>query len=131
MRKRKLTKSKLLVELRRLLITPDTKIVKRKLHDHLGNSTWTEETSHEGKIIVSNIKISLDPRRDGSLTLVIHELLHIYMSVYHRISSIFNTDLEESAIQAWETDLMNYLQAPQREKKLESWNRAIQRKIIL
>lgn len=60
---------------------------------------------------------------------MVHELLHVYFALYFHIGKILDDSLEESAILAWERDLINYLQAPQREKKLESWNRAIQRKL--
>lgn len=111
------------------MVRPDTKIIIRKLRDHLGNAQWNTEIASEGSRTVSNIRISIDLRRDSPLSLVVHELLHVYMSLYLHIGSLLDDSLEESAILAWERDLINYLQAPQREKKLESWNQAIRRKL--
>lgn len=87
------------------------------------------ENTTEGTKNVSNIRISLDPRRDGLVTTVIHELLHIYMAIYLHIGEILSDELEEAAILAWERSLDTWLNSPTREKQLESWSRAIERKL--
>ena len=123
-------KLRLLTELRRLLVQPDTHIINRKLRNHCGKSTWEEDFDENKLVFAKNIRIYLDPRRDGPVTLVIHELLHIYMSLYLKIGSILALELEEVAILAWERKLFDYLHAPQHEKLLESWSNAIKRKLV-
>ena len=51
------------------------------------------------------------------------------MSLYLRVGDLLAENLEEDAILAWENSLFYYLQAPQREHMLESWNKAIKRKL--
>src|SRR4030095_13431418 len=106
MNKRRISKLPLLHALRRLLTRPDTKVVKKKLRDHCGYSTW--ELSDDTKQ-PQNIRIFLDPRRDGPVSLVIHELLNFYMSAFLNIQSTLSVELEEAAVLAWEKSLFNYL----------------------
>ncbi len=93
-----------------------------------GQSTWQYEIV-DGEHRVSNIRIFLDPRRDGHVRLVIHELLHIYMSMLLSIDRRMVYELEEKAILGWEDCLYKYLHAPKREHLLESWAQAIGRKL--
>src|SRR6185503_10233407 len=126
MNKRRISKLQLLQALRRLLVRPDTKVVRKKLHDHCGYSTWelNDDTKQP-----QNIKIYLDPRRDGPVSLVIHELLHVYMHTFLNIQSAMSVELEEAAVLAWEKALFSYLHVATREPLLESWMQAINRKI--
>ena len=124
-----MNKRRLLQGLRKLLVQPDTRIVKRKLQNHNGNSAWKHNIDPNGSISAKNILICLDPRRDNHVSLVIHELLHIFMSNVLRIDLHMNYDLEESAILGWEKSLYDYLRKPKNEKLLESWSNAIQRKL--
>jgi hypothetical protein len=117
------------VELRKLLVQPDTRILKRKLKNHCGKSTWEEEFIGIERRKVTKIIIYCDFRRDGVVNLVLHELLHVYMSIYLKISSIMTIELEEAAILAWERSLSEYLHSPSREKLLESWSKSIERKL--
>jgi len=78
---------------------------------------------------VKNITIYLDPRRDGKVRLVIHELLHIRMQVLLGIDKEMVYDLEEAAILAWESYLYQWLHKPEQHVALESWNQAITRKM--
>lgn len=111
--------------MRKLLARSDTTIVKRKLRI-CGQSIWEHENEQ-----VSNIRIFLDPRRDGHVRLVIHELLHVYMSIHIDIDRRMVYEMEEVAICAWERLLYDYLHSPKREHLLESWSVAIQRKLAL
>lgn len=76
-----------------------------------------------------DIRIYLDPRRDGKVPLVIHELLHVHMAMHLDIDVRMVYELEEAAIRAWEDKLYAYLHDPKRGKQLESWNKAIDRKM--
>lgn len=109
-------------ELRRLLARPDTRVIRRRLRV-CGQSTWNDEGG------VSDITIYLDPRRDGHVRLVIHELLHVYMAQHLSIGKRMVYEVEEAAILAWERLLYDYLHAAKREKLLESWSQAIARKL--
>lgn len=51
------------------------------------------------------------------------------MANYLYIDKILTYELEESAILAWERALYDWLSAPQHEKQLESWSKAIERKL--
>jgi hypothetical protein len=77
---------------------------------------------------VWNIRIYLDPRRDGKVKLVLHELLHVYMGTHLRLDDRMVYELEEAAILAWEEKLYDWLHDPRRADALESWSRAIERK---
>lgn len=117
----KLTPVRLLAELRKLLARPDTKVRFRKLLT-CGHSTWELDEDERP----FNITIYADQRRDGRVRLVLHELLHIYMRLDRQM---FYT-LEEAAILAWEKAVYERLQSPKHHKELESWNQAIERKLL-
>jgi len=121
-----MTKIRLLRELRKLLIQPDTRIVTRKLRDHIGNSTWLEEKTDDNSIKITKLRITVDPRRDISVSTVLHELIHVFISLY---SFKLSKELEEDIVYAYEMSLMQYIQLPSNEKLLESWTKAVQRKL--
>lgn len=75
------------------------------------------------------ITIYVDPRRDGRVRLVIHELLHIRMRLLCGLGDHLTYELEEAAIMALEEKLYSYLHDSKRAKVLESWDQAIQRKM--
>lgn len=68
-------------------------------------------------------------RRDNLVSLVLHELLHIFMSYHFKIDRLLSQELEETAILAWESQLYGFLLEPRNEKLLESWSKAIERKL--
>jgi hypothetical protein len=121
----KLNKLRLLAELRRLLRKPDTRVVERKLRHACGESTWRV---HETQGI-QDITVVLDPRRDGRVRLVIHELLHVYFGEQYDWHDKWTYELEESVILALEKKLYDWLHDPKRADALESWSRAIERKM--
>jgi hypothetical protein len=117
----KLTKLRLLGHLRKLLARPDTRVINRRLKT-CGHSTWDYDTE-SGEI--TNITIYVDFRRDGRVRLVLHELLHMLM----KLDSSMVYELEESAILAWESLIYSWLHDSKRAKELESWDKAIERKM--
>lgn len=125
MAKQRLTRAMLTVALRGLLTRPDTRVVKRKLKE-CGQSTWIKEKAPDGTARVSGITVFIDRRRDGIVRLVIHELLHIYFS---DIGERMVYALEEPAILAWEDTVYGHLHKPSNEKQLESWAKAIERRM--
>jgi hypothetical protein len=127
MSKRRVTKLSLLVDLRKMLARPDTRVIQRR-QTICGKSTW-EIATEPGEAPVSKITIYMDPRRDGKVRLVIHELLHIRMQALLGIDHQMVYDLEEAAILAWEKKLYDWLHDPKRHVQLESWNQAIERKM--
>lgn len=60
---------------------------------------------------------------------MIHELLHIYMGVHLNLDARLVYELEEEAILAWEKLLYAWLHHPKRSSALESWDKAIERKM--
>lgn len=129
MRKRKLTKLRLLADLRKRLSRPDTR-VKLQRQTICGQSTWMEDFDNStSSIVITNVVIFLDPRRDGRTRLVIHELLHIWMAEHFQLHDRMVYELEEEAICGWEKLLYARLHSPKHAKELDNWDRAIQRKI--
>jgi hypothetical protein len=124
MGKQRINPRSLRAELRQMLIRPDTKIVTRKLKI-CGHSEWEEIVTPDGSVRICNIKIYLDPRRDGHVRLVIHELLHMYF----RLGKTMVYDMEEAAILAWEKLIYDELHLPRNERLLESWSQSIKRKM--
>ena len=127
MAKRRMTKLSLLADLRKLLARPDTKVVQRR-QKWCGQSTWLE-TGVGADRAITNITIFMDPRRDGKIRLVIHELLHIHMAIHLGVDRRMVYELEEVAICAWENKLYQWLHDSKRHAALESWNQAIERKL--
>lgn len=117
-----MTKLSLLSSLRRLLARPDTRVIERKLRE-CGQSTWTVTDG-----VAHDITILVDPRRDGRVRLVIHELLHIHMAALLGIDRL-TYELEEAAVLAWEAKLYSWLHDAKRAAALESWNKSIERKM--
>ena len=119
-----MSKLRLLTELRKLLAQPDTTVRTRR-------SRWcgemTYELNEQGK--PCKITIMLDPRRDGRITLVLHELLHIWTQHHLGLENRLTYELEEAAVLAWEDMLYFYLHDAKRHVALESWNQAIARKM--
>src|SRR6266478_772564 len=118
-----MSKLRLLLELRKLLARPDTRVTERR-QKWCGQSTWMVD---EGK--VSQITILLDPRRDGRVRLVIHELLHVWMQHHLGLENRLTYELEEAAVLAWERTLYAHLHNAKRADALESWDKAIERKM--
>lgn len=108
-----------------MLAQPDTKVIQRRLKI-CGESNWEWDTETKK---VTNIRIYLDPRRDGRVSLVLHELLHIWWGVHMEMHNRLVYELEESAVRAWEKTLYLWLHDSKRAAALESWNQAIQRKM--
>ena len=124
MAKRRMSKLRLLAELRKLLAQSDTTVRTRR-------SRWcgemTYEVSEQGK--PCKIAIMLDPRRDGKVRLVIHELLHIWIQHHLGLENRLTYELEEAAVLAWEDKLYEWLHVAKHHVQLESWNQAIERKM--
>lgn len=124
MAQRKMTKLRLLAELRKLLSRPDTTVTYKRLRI-CGHSRWEYDDVTNAPI---RIHIVVDPRRDGAIRVVLHELLHVYMDWKLGIGDKMVYEVEEEGILAWERLVYDYLHVPKREKLLESWNQAIGRK---
>jgi hypothetical protein len=73
--------------------------------------------------------VTIDPRLDGRVTVVIHELLHVYLSERLSIEKVASERVVEAMINGLEAELYNYVSAPSRTHLLESWNKAIGRKL--
>lgn len=129
MPKTRMTKLRLLADLRRRLSRPDTKVKLKKM-TICGQCTWKEEILPDCPTpVISEVTIYLDPRRDGRVRLVIHELLHAWMQQHFFLGSRMVYELEEVAICAWEDKLYAYLHAENHAAELENWDRAIRRKL--
>jgi hypothetical protein len=130
MRKRRLNQPLLLKELRKLLILPDTVIHLRKFKDLHGHSAWDWSTNDiSNEIEPSKIRIHVDPRRDSRVSVVIHELLHVYLHKLIQLDSKMTEPLEEAVILGLEKELFSYLSRPNNLKLLESWHNAVERKL--
>ncbi len=123
----KLNQLQMLRELRKILVRPDTSVVIRRLTGKYAHSRffiWNEEPRE-----IKDIRIFIDPRQDSHVTLIIHELLHIYLAQYFMIDQKLNDRLEEDVVLALEARLFDYLRDPKNVKLLESWDKAIKRKL--
>lgn len=125
---KRLSKLATLARLRKLLARPDTRVVERHMKE-CGQSTWHYDEAVNGTKEITSIVIYLDPRRDGRVRVVLHELLHVLMDAEFKLTEALTYEMEEVAILAWEKKLYDYLHVPQRHKQLESWNQAILRKM--
>lgn len=88
-----------------------------------------EEILPTGEVVIKDLVIYLDPRRDGRVRLTIHELLHVWMMEHLHLRDRLVYELEEAAILAWEGKIYSYLHAEKHAAELENWDRAIQRKL--
>lgn len=90
-----------------------------------GHSTWVV---HEMDGI-QGITIYYDPRRDGHVRLVIHELLHIWFGYHYLTHQAWTYEVEEQVVLGLEKLLYDWLHDPKRADALESWSQAIERKM--
>ena|SRR6185369_7214373 len=116
----RLNAKSLLVHIRKLLARSDTKVVERRLK-HCGQSRFLMDDD----LGPSEIQIFIDPRRDGRVRVVIHELLHVWFADHFKLDRRLVYALEEPVICALEEQLYSLLG----HDALESWNKAIKRKM--
>lgn len=127
----RLNELQMLRELRKLLTRPDLTVTKRRLsgkYAHADYFVTVDEPNSQRQ--VKDIKIYIDPRQDSHITLILHELLHIFVGLNYDIDLKLNDRLEESIVLALESHLFSYLRDPRNMKQLESWDQAIKRKIL-
>ena len=106
-------------QLRKLLMHKEVHLQFRPLNDATARVDW------ENVSPPSRVRIVVDHDQDGRIRCIIHELLHLVL--YDIMEQNFNTELQETAIDAWEKLLWeNVSFSPQ---KLGSWRRAIAKKL--
>jgi len=76
---------------------------------------------------VDSIKITVDTRKDPIVSLVLHELVHAWILINLEIP--LDSSLEEKLVLTLENTLFDYLLQPSHEKELQSWTKAIERKL--
>ena len=99
----------------------------RKLRTEHGYTDWAynDETGR-----CEDLVITIDNRIVGNVTLVIHELLHIYFEEKYHLTKDFAYEVQEALIYGLERELAAYLAHPPRAKLLNSWTKAIGRKLV-
>jgi hypothetical protein len=102
-------------------------LTKKRLEDRYAHADF--QITIEDPRLVKDIRIYIDPRKDNHISLVLHELLHIYVALELSLDLKFNDNLEEWIVLSLESALFNYLRNPGNQKLLESWDRAIKRKL--
>lgn len=72
-----------------------------------------------------NVRIVVDPDKDGRIRCVVHELLHVALT--ENLRPIMDAVLEEFVILALEEGMDEYIKSSPR--RLTSWRRAIETKL--
>jgi len=123
---RPMNRRQLLEELKRLLNSPSVAVRKGRLRREHGLSVYDRDKNTNELI---DIKITIDPRNAAKVTVMIHELLHIYLAQKHNIDFLFSTPIEEAIVTGLAEDLGEYLHNPENESLFHSWVRAVEAKL--
>lgn len=123
---RRMSKRRLLEVLRDLLESPIASIRRGKLRKEHGLTNYDRDPATGD---LTNIKIVIDPRNSPVVTIVIHELLHVYMAQQHEIDRLFSESLEESMVKGLADELESYLHDTKNERLFLSWVRAVEAKL--
>lgn len=104
--------------LRNLLSSPKAQLSIRPLANASASVTWEGQPPDQ-------IKITVDPDREGRIRCVAHELLHVVFS--DDLRTLVDDDLDELIILALENAIVDYIKDSK--PRLAAWRRAIEAKL--
>ena len=123
---RRISKRRLLSELRALLESPLVHIRRGKLRKEHGTAVYTRDDKTGD---ITNIKIVVDSRNSPVVSITIHELLHVYMAMNHKIDLEFTEFLEEAIIKGLTCELESYIHDSKNEKIFKAWVKVVEEKL--
>jgi hypothetical protein len=122
----RLSKRRMLDRLMDLLDSPSLQLRKGKLKREHGNLHYDR---HPETNDVINTKIVIDPRNSPVVSIVIHELLHLYLAKFHTIDKMFCEALEEAVVKGLTDELEAYLHETKNERLFQSWVKTVEAKL--
>jgi hypothetical protein len=123
---RRMSRKALLEKLKSLLLSPQVALSRGHLRRERGITDYDRD-KETGDLI--NIKITIDPRNSPVVTIVIHELLHVYVAKYHEIDRLFTEPLEEAMVEGLADELEMYLNRIENERLFQTWVRMVDEKL--
>lgn len=105
---------------------PTVTLKRGRLRREHGLCSWDPDPEN---IDVKRVVITVDPRNAPLVSVVLHELLHVYMTMLFEIESYFDDRLEEAIILGLEKQLETYINRSRNEKLLQKWSKAIEKKL--
>jgi hypothetical protein len=108
-------------------VRPTTILRQHRLKTEHAKSSWGSVDPETSQVV--GLVITIDPRLLGLVQAVIHELIHVYFVEHTRFFYTLSEDVEEAMVVALARDLAEYLETPSRTPLLDSWSKAIQRKL--
>jgi len=121
-----MSKRQLLESLRTLLDSSALVIRRGKLKKEHGLTLYERDPITDELI---NIKITIDSRNSPVVTIVVHELLHVYMAQHYEIDRKFTEPLEEAIVKGLADELENYLHDSKNARLFQTWVNAVEAKL--
>lgn len=121
---RRMSQKGFLQALMNLLQSPEVQTKAGKLAKHHGLTFYDRDKDTQ---VLKNIKITIDPRNSPVVTIVIHELLHVYFAKYHSIDKSFTDPIEEAIVESVSIQLTTYLHKHPR--LFQTWVEAVADKL--
>jgi len=119
---------RLLERLMVLLLDPKVKMRTRKLRSEHGTTDYNRDPQTRE---VRDMLITIDPRNAAVVTIVIHELLHLFMAIEYQVDRNFGEMLEEGIVKGLTEELQSYIHDAKRGKLLQKWVIAVNAKLNL
>lgn len=125
---RRVNRKQLLERLWDFLHSPELRVRKGRLRKEHGQAYY--HRSDETKAITA-MRIVIDPRNAPTVSILIHELLHLYLAIHYEFDLLFAEPLEEVMVEALTTKLTGYLHDVKHEKLLQKWIKALEERLSL
>jgi len=117
----KLTVKRLHQECKSLFLQEDTRLVEKPLEGYQAQAVWDHTISPP-----KDLQIYIDTDQNGSIPLVLHELIHVTLWEITKLADYIVYDLEEEMVEALTISLWRYVQKDSRRRAW--WREAIAEK---
>ena len=120
---KRVNRRQLLEALWALLHSPSVRVRKGRLRTEHGQAYYNRDDETRA---ITAMRIVIDPRNAPTVSILIHELLHLYCAIHYEFDLRFAEVLEEGMIEGLTEQLTSYLHDTKHEKLLQKWIKALE-----